>query len=270
MLARTAIARYPTALSRSAPTGPHHSIHFRSKNHGRQPGKQRSPGRRRAGAQRPRPVLQGLFLREPERAALYAAATQGPQINLQVNVNAKQLDTADFEVDLTLEGNAKIGDKDVLFAFELLFGRVPGPEHPAGPAAPGHHDRVPAPALPLRPPDGGRCGAQRRLPAPLYRPDRLRGLYRQRASELRGSRAARPPCRAKGRASRADITRTCSGRSRPCSARFLLDVDRRRAGSRALCRGGRLRERYSQVGLITHGVQAAAGLTPALRAASPI
>ena len=28
MLARTAIARYPTALSRSAPTGPHHSIHF--------------------------------------------------------------------------------------------------------------------------------------------------------------------------------------------------------------------------------------------------
>src|SRR5919107_5841329 len=50
--------------------------------------------------------------------------SQGPQINLQVNVNAKQLDTADFEVDLTLEGDAKIGGKDVLFAFELTYSGV--------------------------------------------------------------------------------------------------------------------------------------------------
>ena len=34
---------------------------------------------------------------------------QGPQINLQVNVNAKQLADADFEVDLTLQGDAKTG-----------------------------------------------------------------------------------------------------------------------------------------------------------------
>lgn len=50
--------------------------------------------------------------------------TEGPQISLQVNVNAKQLDEADFEVELTLEGNAKVADKDVLFAFELTYSGV--------------------------------------------------------------------------------------------------------------------------------------------------
>ncbi|MCG7392731.1 protein-export chaperone SecB [Microvirga sp. ACRRW] len=48
---------------------------------------------------------------------------EGPQINLQVNVNAKQLAEADFEVDLTLEGDAKVGN-DVLFAFELTYSGV--------------------------------------------------------------------------------------------------------------------------------------------------
>src|SRR3712207_4532950 len=49
--------------------------------------------------------------------------SQGPQINLQVNVNAKQLAEADFEVDLTLEGDAKVGN-NVLFAFELTYAGV--------------------------------------------------------------------------------------------------------------------------------------------------
>jgi preprotein translocase subunit SecB len=48
---------------------------------------------------------------------------QGPQINMQVNVNAKQLAEADFEVDLTLEGQAKAGE-EVLFAFELTYAGV--------------------------------------------------------------------------------------------------------------------------------------------------
>ena len=48
---------------------------------------------------------------------------QGPQINLQVNVNAKQLAETDFEVDLTLQGDAKTGN-DVLFAFELTYSGV--------------------------------------------------------------------------------------------------------------------------------------------------
>ena len=48
---------------------------------------------------------------------------EGPQIGIQVNVNAKQLSETDFEVDLSLEGNAKIG-AEVLFAFELTYAGV--------------------------------------------------------------------------------------------------------------------------------------------------
>ena len=48
---------------------------------------------------------------------------QQPQIGIQVNVNAKQMAETDFEVDLTLEGDAKIGN-DVLFAFELTYSGV--------------------------------------------------------------------------------------------------------------------------------------------------
>lgn len=48
---------------------------------------------------------------------------EGPQIGIQVNVNAKQLSDTDFEVDLTLEGNAKVGN-EVLFAFDLTYSGV--------------------------------------------------------------------------------------------------------------------------------------------------
>ena len=48
---------------------------------------------------------------------------QQPQIGIQVNVNAKQMADTDFEVDLTLEGDAKIGN-EVLFAFELTYSGV--------------------------------------------------------------------------------------------------------------------------------------------------
>ena len=48
---------------------------------------------------------------------------QGPQISIQVNVNAKQLAETDFEVDLSLEGNAKIAE-EVLFAFDLTYSGV--------------------------------------------------------------------------------------------------------------------------------------------------
>ena len=47
----------------------------------------------------------------------------GPEINIQVNVNAQQLADADFEVELTLEGNAKV-KSDVLFAFELKYAGI--------------------------------------------------------------------------------------------------------------------------------------------------
>lgn len=48
---------------------------------------------------------------------------QGPQINIQVNVNASQLSETDFEVELKLEGDAKV-QNDVLFAFEVTYAGV--------------------------------------------------------------------------------------------------------------------------------------------------
>ena len=47
----------------------------------------------------------------------------GPAINIQVNVNANQLSETDFEVELTLEGDAKI-KAEVLFAFELKYAGI--------------------------------------------------------------------------------------------------------------------------------------------------
>ncbi|MCJ2122532.1 protein-export chaperone SecB [Methylobacterium sp. J-077] len=47
----------------------------------------------------------------------------GPQINIQVNVTAQQLSDTDFEVELTLEGDAKI-QAEVLFAFDVKYAGV--------------------------------------------------------------------------------------------------------------------------------------------------
>jgi preprotein translocase subunit SecB len=48
---------------------------------------------------------------------------QPPQISINVNVGGRQLADTDFEVDLLLEGNAKIGES-VLFAFELTYSGI--------------------------------------------------------------------------------------------------------------------------------------------------
>lgn len=48
---------------------------------------------------------------------------QAPQISIQVNVNAGQLSETDFEVELTLEGDAKM-DGEVLFAFDVKYAGV--------------------------------------------------------------------------------------------------------------------------------------------------
>ena len=82
------------------------------------------------GAQGGVPALNALaqyckdFSFENPNAPRSLQAQEGsPQINLQVNVAAKQLAETDFEVDLTLEGNAKVHN-DVLFAFELTYSGV--------------------------------------------------------------------------------------------------------------------------------------------------
>jgi preprotein translocase subunit SecB len=59
----------------------------------------------------------------PNAPRSLAPQQQGPQISIQVNVNAKQLAETDFEVDLSLEGDAK-ANNDVLFKFELTYSGV--------------------------------------------------------------------------------------------------------------------------------------------------
>jgi preprotein translocase subunit SecB len=64
-----------------------------------------------------------LSFENPNAPRSLAPQQQPPQINIQVNVNAKQLADSDFEVDLTLQGDAKMG-AEVLFAFDLTYSGV--------------------------------------------------------------------------------------------------------------------------------------------------
>ena len=250
MLARTAIARYATALSRSAPTGPHHSIHFGSKNHGRQPGNNGAQDAARRRSTPSRSTAKDFSFENPNAPRSLQPQAKGPQINLQVNVNAKQLAKADFEVDLTLEGNAKIGDKDVLFAFELTYSgvfRVQNiPQDQLHPVIMIECPRLLFPFARQIVADAVRNGG---FP-PLYiDPIDFVALYRQRASELQGSRAARPPSTPASRP-----TERVPGGLRP-----ILLTSIAAGGSR--CRGGRPTVNDIQQGSPNpHGVQAAAGL----------
>jgi preprotein translocase subunit SecB len=59
----------------------------------------------------------------PNAPRTLAPQTQGPRINLQINVNARQLSPTDYEVSLLLEGGAGEGP-DSLFKFELNYAGV--------------------------------------------------------------------------------------------------------------------------------------------------
>ncbi|HYW60512.1 MAG TPA: protein-export chaperone SecB [Xanthobacteraceae bacterium] len=48
---------------------------------------------------------------------------QQPSINIQINVNPKQLSDTSFEVELKLEGKAEV-DGSTLFAFDLVYAGV--------------------------------------------------------------------------------------------------------------------------------------------------
>ena len=64
-----------------------------------------------------------ISFENPNAPRSLAPQQNPPQINIQVNVNAKQLADTDFEIDLSLEGSAKIG-AETLFAFELTYSGV--------------------------------------------------------------------------------------------------------------------------------------------------
>ena len=67
--------------------------------------------------------IKDLSFENPNAPRSLTPQQQGPEISIQVNVGANQLAETDFEVDLTLEGKATIGE-NVLFLFELVYGGV--------------------------------------------------------------------------------------------------------------------------------------------------
>ncbi|CDZ30012.1 protein-export chaperone SecB [Neorhizobium galegae] len=64
-----------------------------------------------------------LSFENPGAPRSLQARDKAPAININVNVNANPLSEADFDVILTLNAEAKDGDK-VVFAAELVYGGV--------------------------------------------------------------------------------------------------------------------------------------------------
>jgi preprotein translocase subunit SecB len=64
-----------------------------------------------------------LSFENPNAPKSLGPQEQGPNINIQVNVNARQLTEGEFEVNLVLEGSAEAKDA-VLFKFELDYAGV--------------------------------------------------------------------------------------------------------------------------------------------------
>lgn len=67
--------------------------------------------------------LKDLSFENPNAPQSLAPQQSAPDINIAVNVNARNLAPVDFEVELHLDAKAKMGDK-VVFAAEILYAGV--------------------------------------------------------------------------------------------------------------------------------------------------
>ena len=67
--------------------------------------------------------IKDLSFENPNSPASLAPQEQGPNINIQVNVNAKPLNPGEFEVNLVLEGSAQ-NPSMTLFKFELDYAAI--------------------------------------------------------------------------------------------------------------------------------------------------
>ncbi len=67
--------------------------------------------------------IKDFSFENPHAPRSLAPQTQGPNINIQVNVNAKQATESEFEVNLVMEGSAQNGDL-TLFKFELDYAGI--------------------------------------------------------------------------------------------------------------------------------------------------
>lgn len=86
-----------------------------------------SNGAAQPGAAAPRFSVMAQYIKdlsfENPNAPRSLTPQQGPNINLQVNVNARQIGPTDYEVSLLLEGGAGEG-ASALFKFELNYSGV--------------------------------------------------------------------------------------------------------------------------------------------------
>ncbi len=67
--------------------------------------------------------VKDLSFENPNAPRSLMPQTEAPEINISVNVNAKPAGENEFEVELKIDGNAKLKDM-VLFSFDLLYGGV--------------------------------------------------------------------------------------------------------------------------------------------------
>ena len=68
--------------------------------------------------------VKDLSFENPNAPRSLTQQQQGaPKINIQINVNPKQLSNTDFEVELKLDGKAEVNGS-VLFAFDLVYAGV--------------------------------------------------------------------------------------------------------------------------------------------------
>lgn len=92
-----------------------------------------------------------LSFENPNAPSSLQQQGQPPQINIQINVSANNLSDTEFEVTLSVEGKAETAGK-IMFSFELAYaGCVPHHQRAEGESASAGHDRMPAPAVPVRP-----------------------------------------------------------------------------------------------------------------------
>ena len=125
----------------------------------------------------------------PNAPRSLAAQEKGPNIQIQVNVNAKQLNEPDFEVDLVLEGSASDG-ATTFFRFELHYAgvfRIKNiPEQEIHPLVMIECPRLLFPFARQIVADAVRGGG---FPPLFIDPIDFHGLYRQRVAELQSQPA---------------------------------------------------------------------------------
>ena len=138
--------------------------------------------------------IKDLSVESPSSPQVFQWQGQPPQLDVQfhINVNAAGEDVHEVILKIDVTARSENGTHFVVdLSYAGLFGFRNMPQEALAAVPP---RRGAAPAVPVRPPDHRRGGAELRLPAAAARPDRFRrGLYgpgRSRPAAIRPLRAA--------------------------------------------------------------------------------